>query len=203
MLICPHAPVLPVYAHESFSHVSLPNSPGLRDRVEDPQALAGAHVEAADVTLHVRLAGRHATRAMRGADDDDVAGDRRRGMQPDLARHRIDLLIVVLLQVDDAVVAEPRDAHAGLRVQRDELIAGRDVEDALLFAVGPVREAAARELARRRAPRGPSRSLCIHSSSPVSGSSATTARRLPAVEYSTPLAITGVDSNMNSGRGPR
>ena len=39
--ICPHAPVLPVYDHESFSHVSLPNSPGL-GIVEDPQAFAGA-----------------------------------------------------------------------------------------------------------------------------------------------------------------
>ena len=42
-----------------------------------------------------------------------------------------------------------RHAHAGLRVQRDELIARRDVEDPFLFAVGPVREAAPRQLARR------------------------------------------------------
>ena len=43
-----------------------------------------------------------------------------------------------------------RHAHAGLRVQRHELIADRDVEDPLLLAVGPVGEAAARELPRRR-----------------------------------------------------
>ena len=36
-------------------------------------------------------------------------------------------------------------------------------------------------------PRLPSFSLCIHSISPVAASSATTARRVPAVEYSTPL----------------
>ena len=40
--------------------------------------------------------------------------------------------------------------HAGLRVQRDEVIAGRDSENALVpLAVGPVRDAAARSLARR------------------------------------------------------
>ena len=32
--ICAHAPVLPVYAQESFCHVSLPNSPGCGNRVE-------------------------------------------------------------------------------------------------------------------------------------------------------------------------
>ncbi len=133
---------------------------GLRNRVEDPQALAGAHVESADVALHVRLAGRHAARSVRGADDDDVAGDRRRGVKPDLARHRIDLLIVVLFQVDDAVNAEARNAHAGLRVQRDELIARRDVEDPFLFAVGPVREAAPRQLAWRRGRRADLRARC-------------------------------------------
>ena len=53
------------------------------------------------------------------------------------------------------------------------------------------------------APRAPSSSRYIHSSSPVAASSATTIRRDPAVEYSTPLAISGVDSKRNSGRGPR
>ena len=43
------------------------------------------------------------------------------------------------------------DAIAGPGVERDEAIARRHVEDAFLFAVGPVREPAARELARRRA----------------------------------------------------
>src|SRR5439155_23356265 len=52
------------------------------------------------------------------------------------------------------------------------------------------------------APRGPSRSLCIQISSPVAASSAATARLVPAVEYTMPPAINGVDSNWNSGRGP-
>src|SRR5262252_2167454 len=51
-------------------------------------------------------------------------------------------------------------------------------------------------------PRLPSFSLCIHSISPVAASSATTARRVPAVEYTTPSTINGVPSKLNSGRGP-
>ena len=78
----------------------------------------------------------------------------RRGVQPDLAGLAIDLLALaehdIVLQIDDAVLAERRDAVAGLRVERDEPVAGRDVEDALVLAVGPVRDAAAGQLARRR-----------------------------------------------------
>ena len=40
------------------------------DGLEDPEPLAGAHVEGADETLHVALPCRHAARAMRGAHDD-------------------------------------------------------------------------------------------------------------------------------------
>ena len=70
-------------------------------------------------------------------------------MQPDLAREQIDRLIEVLLQIDDAVGAEAGYAVAGLRVERDELIPGRDVEDALLLAVAPVGEPATGKLTRR------------------------------------------------------
>ena len=86
---------------------------------------------------------------MRGADDDRVSGDDRRGVQTDLAGDEVHRLIVVLLQIDDAVFAEARDRSAGFRVERDEAIARRDVEDPFFAAVGPVRQAAARELARR------------------------------------------------------
>ena len=42
-------------------------------------------------------------------------------------------------------------------------------------------------------PRFPSSSLCIHLSSPVAAFNATTARRVPPVEYNMPLIISGVD----------
>src|SRR5689334_15822666 len=59
------------------------------------------------------------------------------------------MLIVVLLQIDRAVSAEGRDGVASSRVERDEAIAGRDVENPLLASVGPEREPAPGQLARR------------------------------------------------------
>src|SRR5207237_8933082 len=90
----------------------------------------------------------------RGADEDDVLDDGRRRVDADLADLVVDLLALAghraLLQIDDAALAERRDHRAVLRVERDQAIARRDVEHALVaFAVGPVRDAAARELARR------------------------------------------------------
>ena len=123
---------------------------GRGNRLEDPEALARAHVEPAHVPLDVALAGRHSTRSMCGSDDDDVPGDDGRGVQTDLTRERIDALIHLLLEIDHAVLAEARDRAPGRRVKRDQAIAGGDVEDAVLFAVGPVGEAAARELPWRR-----------------------------------------------------
>src|SRR6202521_5323932 len=111
--------------------------------MEDPQALARAHVEAAYIALLVRLAARRAAGQMRGADDDDVLRDDRRRVQADLTLHEVHDLVIVLLQIDDAVLAEPRHERAGLGVERDELVARRHVENSLLAAVGPVREPSA------------------------------------------------------------
>ena len=69
-------------------------------------------------------------------------------MEPDVAGDRIHLLIVFELQIDDAAFAERGDALAGLRVEGDHLIAGRDVDDSRRAAIGPIREAAARQLTR-------------------------------------------------------
>src|SRR5262245_278387 len=56
------------------------------------------------------------------------------------------------LQIDDAVLAERRDHRAVLRVEGDQPVARGDVENALVAAaIGPVRDAAAGELSRRRA----------------------------------------------------
>ena len=52
-------------------------------------------------------------------------------------------------------------------------------------------------------PRLPSLYAYFQRSSPVAASSATTARRVPAVVYTTPFTISGVDWKLNSGRGPR
>ena len=55
---------------------------------------------------------------MRGADDDDVPGDDGRAVPGDLAGDRIELLIGVLLQIDDAVVAEVCAADAPVFASR-------------------------------------------------------------------------------------
>src|SRR5207237_818548 len=58
------------------------------------------------------------------------------------------------LEIDDAIVilADRRDALAGLRVENRQVIARRDDDDSLVIAIGPVGESASGELARRLLP---------------------------------------------------
>ena len=86
---------------------------------------------------------------MRGADDDRIAGDDRRGMETELAGNRVDHLIVLELQIHQAVLPEAWNRTAGLGIERNQLIALRDVENALFLPVAPVRETAAGKPARR------------------------------------------------------
>ena len=71
---------------------------------------------------------------MRRADDDRVAGDDRRRVQPDF-RGGFEILVDVLLQVDDTGIAEALDPGTGPGVEGDQLVAGRDIQD---DAVSPV-----------------------------------------------------------------
>src|SRR6185295_9651438 len=128
---------------------------GTRNGVEGPQLPAGADVEAADQPLGVVVRLRRAAFEHRRADHHHaVLGDRRRRVQPDLAGLAIDLLLLpdhhLVFQIDDAVAAERRDAYAGSRVEGDEAVAGGDVENPFVAAVGPVGDAATGELSRRR-----------------------------------------------------
>ena len=124
----------------------------LRNRVEDPQALAGAHVVAADVALDVLLRARRAAGEVSGADDDDVVAERRRRVEADVGGLEIDAgLIDFRFEIDDAVSSERGDRHAGFRVELDHVIAGGDGDDALVtLAVRPVGEPSARALPRSR-----------------------------------------------------
>ena len=87
---------------------------------------------------------------MRGADDNHVFGDGRRGMQTDLTGDQVHVLIVVELQIDDATRAEARHRKSGLRVERDKTISRRHVDHPRLSGIGPVGKPATRESARRR-----------------------------------------------------
>src|SRR5215469_7365666 len=119
---------------------------GLGNGVEDPQTFSAADVVAADVPFDVLETLRHTAGAVGGADDDDVVGDHRSGVQADVGAEGIDLLVVVVFQIDRTAFAEACDRDAGFRVQGNQAIAGRDVENALFTIVGPIGEAAAGEL---------------------------------------------------------
>ena len=121
---------------------------GRRNRVEDPQAFTGADIEAADVALDVRFSARHSARLVRSAHDDDVLGDDGGGVEADLGALRVDALVVVLLEIDRAVGPEALHEPTGPGVEGDQPVARRDVENARLTAIGPVREPAPRQLAR-------------------------------------------------------
>jgi hypothetical protein len=69
-------------------------------------------------------------------------------MQADDAAHRVHVLVIVLAQVDHAVVAERRIGPAGLGIQREHVIAACHIQDAFVGAVGPIADAQARPAAR-------------------------------------------------------
>ena len=87
--------------------------------MENPEALSAPHIESANEALYVGFTFRIGARAMRRAHYDDVLSYHRRGLQTDLAIDQIDFLIVVQLQIHQAIFSEARDRHARFRIQRD------------------------------------------------------------------------------------
>ena len=173
-----------------------------------PEQFPGLHVPGAYDAFGVVCVSRLAAFLEGRADDHDILDHRRRGVQADFTRRQIDLLsrasIGAHLHVDHAVLAEGVDRPAGLGIQFDQPVAGGYIQDALIaFAVGPIGDAASRELARREAARAPSSKLYTHFSSPVLAFSAIDiaprSRRCidGAVDFS------GVPSSLYSGRAPR
>ena len=123
---------------------------GARNRVEGPQALAGADVEAAHIARRAalpldRVVADH-------LDDNNVAhDDARRGGVHVLQRTIIAWRQELLHQVDLAVDAEVRIGLAGHRVDGQQAAIDRVVQDALRCPVSPPRQGAAGagEAARR------------------------------------------------------
>jgi hypothetical protein len=120
-----------------------------RDGVEDPKPLARLHVEAAHIALGVLAHLGGVAGGMRRADNDDIARDGGRGVQPDIGAVEIQVLVVILLEIDDAIGAEAGVHVAGRRIQRHHPVADGDIDDPLHCAVGPIADAAPRKLARR------------------------------------------------------
>ena len=117
----------------------------LRHGVESPEQLARAHVIRARVTA--RSGGWAFLR--RGTHNHDIAIDRRR--RSDRIRCTRELVSDAGFEIDGAVGAEAGNWNAGPRVEREHPVTRGHVQDALVAAaVGPVRQAASGELARRR-----------------------------------------------------
>ena len=114
------------------------------NRVERPGLASRADIKRLDEALGVVVRLWCVPFAKRGADHHGVAADRGRGVEADLSVDQVNRLAAAEhrsgLQIHGAVSAERLDAHPGLRVERDEEISGRDVEDAFLFAIGPIGE---------------------------------------------------------------
>src|SRR5262245_33880063 len=115
--------------------------------MEDPEPFAGANIETPNVPFIILETPRRRSFAERGADDDDIAADDRRALESDLTCHEVreNRLIDVRLEIDDAVRSKARNGRAGFRIERDQTIAWRDVEDTFLSSVGPIRETASGE----------------------------------------------------------
>src|SRR5262249_1540326 len=150
----PHAGVAVDRPRLFFPRV-VPELAGTRNGVERPQQLAAPHVPRAHEALGVVVGLDGQAFAERRADEHHVPGDGRRRVQADLAGLEVDLLALADdgadFHVDDAVLAEGLDGLTGLGVQRDQAVAGRHEQDAVVaLAVGPVRQAATGELPRRR-----------------------------------------------------
>src|SRR5262245_8124039 len=110
--------------------------------MEDPEPFAGANIETPNVPFIILETPRRRSFAERGADDDDIAADDRRALESDLTCHEVreNRLIDVRLEIDDAVRSKARNGRAGFRIERDQTIAWRDVEDSFLSPVGPIGE---------------------------------------------------------------
>ena len=120
----------------------------LGDRVERPEQLAGAHVEAAYVELHLRLRAHPRADSARGADDHDVADD-------DRGRRRACLDVAPSARAGRAR-RSTTPASPNSRLGKPVVASSdhrkkprRHDEYALVFrAAAPVGDAAARHLAR-------------------------------------------------------
>ena len=171
--------------------------------MENPQPLSGKHIVGPNKAFFIPAAFRLTTRSVRHAHDDRVACNNGSGVQTDVAIHRIHLLIHFLLQINNAVFAEPGNGPADLCVQRDHVVARSDINDSFLRAVGPVSETTPRQLSRRGLTALPFVVRVLPKKFSSGCVQRNDARRVPAVEYKTPFTMRGVDWKLNSGRGPR
>src|SRR5882672_2098517 len=115
-----------------------------RNGMEDPETFARAHIKSTNVSFYGTKAVGIGPGCMCGPDNNDIASDDRCSMQSDFSTERIDDLIVFHLQIHNAADAEARYRRTSLRIQSDQAITRRHVENSLFGTVGPVRESTTR-----------------------------------------------------------
>src|SRR4029450_2949137 len=102
---------------------------GSRNSVELPELLPRAHVEGANKPFRVVVRLDRSPFSEGGANNRDVAGNRRSRVHANFTGLEIDLLLVAVddtnLQIDEPVFAEPGNRRTGLRVEFGEAVAGR------------------------------------------------------------------------------
>src|SRR5262249_4555704 len=130
----------------------------LGNGMKDPEALAGAHVKAANVSFVIAHALWRETFTKGRADNDGVFGHDGRRLKPDFTGSDVghESLVIIHLEIHRAIVAEGGNRGAGLCVEADEPVAGRYIKDALVVSLAiarcirPIGKAASGELARGR-----------------------------------------------------
>jgi hypothetical protein len=69
-------------------------------------------------------------------------------MQPDVGSDQVHLLVVIQPKIDYTLLAEGGYRDTRLRIQRNQPVAGRDIENSFFRAVGPVGQTMARKASR-------------------------------------------------------
>ena len=87
-----------------------------RNRVKDPEALAGADVICADISLVIVVRLRRHPFPECSTGDHHVFGDNGRGVDPDLPINQINALIVLKLQIHRSIFSERGYEIAGFRI---------------------------------------------------------------------------------------
>ena len=125
--------------------------------MENPEPLAGLHIEAAHKSFGCRASVRASCREVGRAHDHDFSGDERRGIEAHGGRGEVVFLVIVDFQIHDTILAEGVNEFASPGIERDHAVSGCDIEDSLIGAVGtrPVRYPAACGAPRRRIPARP------------------------------------------------
>ena len=113
--------------------------------------LACADIKAAHVSFIIAIADRSKSLPKGSADNHGVFGHDWRRVQPDLAGRDVgeNRLIIVELEINDAILPEAGHRHASFSIQADQPVTWSDIEDSFFLSIGPIRKPTTGELSWR------------------------------------------------------